>query len=124
MEYYPLFEKTNYGNICGKVRRFLVEDLNDCYSTLKELRANFYHVSVPKRKFSFKKLSSLKSYLHSFCKTDKVKGIPLSKDFIANVRRILNNTVQLHHSHVTGEIIGYTHRYCNQKIKEITSKYR
>ena len=65
LEYYPLFEKTKDGNICGEVRRFLVEDLNDCYSTLKELRADIYHVSLAKIKFSSKKLCSLKSYFHS-----------------------------------------------------------
>ena len=39
-------------------------------------------------------------------------------NFIENARRIQNNTVQLHHSHVTGEIICYSHSYCNQKIKK------
>ena len=76
LEYHPLFEKAiEDGNICDKVRSFLVGDLNDCYSTLKELREDIYHVSVPKRKFSSKKTSSKKllAFLYStmvdFCKT-------------------------------------------------------
>ena len=50
--------------------------------------------------------------------SDKVKGIPLSRNFIENVRGILNNTVQLHHSHVAGEILGYSHSYYDQKSRE------
>ena len=46
---------TEDGDICDEVRSFLVEDLHDCYSTLKELREDIYHVSVPKRKFSSEK---------------------------------------------------------------------
>ena len=55
LEYYPLFEKAIEGDICNEVRSLLVEDLNDCYSMLKELREDIYHVSVPKRKFSSEK---------------------------------------------------------------------
>ena len=43
----------------------------------------------------------------------------LSNNFVDNVRGILNNTVQLHHSHVTGEVIGYSHSYCNQKVRKL-----
>ena len=31
---------------------------------------------------------------------------------------MLNNAVQLHHSHVTGKITSYSHSYCNQKVTE------
>ena len=54
----------------------------------------------------------------SFCRTEQVKGIPLAKNFIENVRETLNNTIQLHHFHGTGEIIGYSHSYCNHKGRE------
>ena len=125
-EYYPLLEKTIEDcDICSEVRSVLVEDLNDCYSTLNELREDIYHVSVPKKKcsskntlFSEKIIALLYSTMVSFCRTDKVKGIPLAKNFIENVRETLNNTIQLHHFHGTGEIIGYSHSYCNHKGRE------
>ena len=53
-----------------------------------------------------------------FCRTDKVKGIALANNFIENVRETPNNTIQLHHFHGAGEIIGYSHSYCNQKVRE------
>ena len=100
-------------DICSEVRSVLVEDLNDCYSTLNELREDIYHVSVPKKKcsskntlFSEKIIALLYSTMVSFCRTDKVKGIPLAKNFIENVRETLNNT------------IGYSHSYCNHKGRE------
>ena len=42
----------------------------------------------------------------------------MSKNFIENVKGIMNNRTHVHHSHITGEIIGYTHSYCNQKVRE------
>ena len=37
-EYYPLFENAiKEGEMCDEVMNFLLEDLNNCYSTLEEL---------------------------------------------------------------------------------------
>ena len=58
----------------------------------------------------------------NFCQTDKVKGIPISEKFIENVKGILYNEIQIHHSHITGDIIGYSHSYCNLRIRE--NKYK
>ena len=56
LEYYPLFEKAlDDGDICDEVRNFLAEDLDDCYSTLKELKDDILHVSVPKKSIFFHK---------------------------------------------------------------------
>ena len=32
--------------------------------------------------------------------------------------------IQIHHSHINGEIIGYAHSYCNEKVRENKSKIR
>ena len=50
-----------------------------------------------------------------FCRTDKVKGIPLSKKFISH---IIENTHCIHHLHVSGEILGYARTFCNKKVRE------
>ena len=56
--------------------------------------------------------------------TKKVKGISVSKNFIQNIKGIMNNKTHIHHSHITGEIIGYSHSYYNQKSngKQIKNK--
>ena len=58
------------------------------------------------------------SNIVKFCKTDKIKGIPLSKKFIENLTDIRNEGNVIHHSHITGEIIGYAYPYWNGKVKE------
>ena len=46
----------------------------------------------------------------------------MSKNFIENLKGIMNNTIHMHHSHINDEIIGYVHRYCNQKVRVNKSK--
>ena len=42
----------------------------------------------------------------------------MSKNFIENLKGIMSNRTHVHHSHITGEIIGYAHSYCNQNLRE------
>ena len=39
-------------------------------------------------------------------------------DLFIYVHKTINVKVHLHHSHVTGKILGYTHDFCNQKVTE------
>ena len=60
-------------------------------------------------------------YQHSikFLPTDKIKGdFPISAKFLQNMIFIYKNQTTIHHSHVTGEIIGYAHEYCNLQARE------
>ena len=41
-----------------------------------------------------------------------------SLKFFSNVRDLIYGGYVIHHSHVTGEVIGYTHDLCNEKINE------
>ena len=47
-----------------------------------------------------------------------MKGIPLSRNFIENLLVIKIKGYVIHHSHVTGEIIGFAHNHCNYKVIE------
>ena len=38
--------------------------------------------------------------------------------FLENVRNIFFSREVIHHSHITGEITGYAHSFCNQKVME------
>ena len=35
-----------------------------------------------------------------------------------NIKGILNNQTLIHHYHISGEILGYSHSYCNLKVRE------
>ena len=41
-----------------------------------------------------------------------------TKDFVSNVRDLIYGGYIIHHSHVTGEVIGYAHDFCNKKMRE------
>lgn len=120
-EFYPEFEAVlNDGDISDEVCNFQLEDLDDCYLTLVELKDDIHRVQLPKKGFSSKKVIFSKNLLaFGFCKTDKVKGIPLSKNFIDNLKGILNIKTYIHHSHISNEIIGY-----GQDMKVRENKYK
>ena len=41
-----------------------------------------------------------------------------TNDLFESIHQIINVKVHLHHSHVTGEVIGYAHDFCNLKVRE------
>ena len=61
------------------------------------------------------------SYLYQntikFLPNDKIDpSFPMSDKFIQNLHHIFTNKSVVHHSHVTGEIIGFAHEYCNSQV--------
>ena len=111
--------------ICDEIRNFLLEDLGNNYETFEQLGKGIEHIQVPKKPFSSKKtlfsekiISFLYLSMINFCRTDKVKGIPLPKKFTENLQSIMKNTHRIHHSHETEQIKGYAHLFCNEKVRE------
>ena len=47
----------------------------------------------------------------------KIKNV-VTKNFFKNLRNLLYGSHVIHHSHVTGVIIGYVHDFCNKKVRE------
>ena len=70
---------------------------------------------APKQKaIGFLYLESIK-----FLPNDKISSdFPMSDNFLQNLFFVHNNQVTIHHSHVTGKIIGFAHKYCNLQIRE------
>ena len=42
----------------------------------------------------------------------------VTKNFFNSVNDLLFGSYVIHHSHVTGEIVGYAHDFCNKKLRE------
>lgn len=62
-------------------------------------------------------------YWHAFkvLKTGKVKGdVPISQKFLSNMIAIVKDQKCIHHSHVTGKIVGHTHSFCNERENYFT----
>lgn len=86
-------------------RKFLGEDLDDWYLTLSDLKDDLYDIDIPNKKFKLKEIlfsDKLVAFMYSlvikFCRTEKIKGIPLSKKIIENLKGIMNKGTQIHYS--------------------------
>ena len=44
------------------------------------------------------------------------------KNFLNSVLNFMLNDIVIHHSHISGNIIGYAHSFCNLKIRESYQK--
>ena len=57
----------------------------------------------------------------NFLPTDKIfssERLIVSEKFLINLFYIYTNRHVVHHSHVTGKILGHAHEYCNCQIRE------
>ena len=112
---------------CSEFMNFMIEELDNVYCTIDESKEDINNVAVKKKSFqkadfSKKIIIFIHSSLLKFVETDKVKGIPTSKKLIDNLKGIMRNKTHINHSHISGEITGYTHSYCNQDVRENKSK--
>ena len=109
-----------------KLENFMRDDLNDVFSHLGELKEAIDEVKVVKKFDKSPYIDKITCFIYSavmdFCKTDKINGIPISEKFVDNVKGISYNKTHIHHSHITGDIIGYAHSYCNFKVRENKKK--
>ena len=46
------------------------------------------------------------------------KGPIFSATFVDNGKGLMYNKTNIHHSHIAGDIIGYSHSYYNLKVRE------
>ena len=44
-------------------------------------------------------------------------------NFFVSAHRIISVKIHLHHSHVTGKIIGYAHDFSNMKVRENQNQF-
>ena len=105
-----------------KLEEFMGEDLNNVYAHLGEVKEAIDEVEVKKKIGKSNYIDKIICFIYSsimkFCETDKVKGIPMSEKFMENIKGILKNETHIHHSHISGEILGYSRSYCNFKVRE------
>ena len=114
------------GDITVEFQDFMLEELDNVYSTVSEMKDYIDNIVVAKKRFnkpnfSHKIISFIYSSLIKFVETNN-KGIPTSKNFVDNLKGIMRNKTHIHHSHISGEIIGYAHSHCNCKVRENKTK--
>ena len=92
------------------------------YVHLGEVKDAIDQIEVKKQFGKFNYIDKIICFIYSavmdFRKADKIQGIPESEKFIENVKGILNNKTHIYHSHISGEILGYSHSHYNLKVRE------
>ena len=69
-------------------------------------------------KFSLKIYAFVYDWLVYFPKSDIQYETFTTNSFFVNAHHLIKMKVHLHHSHITGKIIGYAHDFCNARVKE------
>ena len=67
-------------------------------STTKIIKKNTSPEDFPRGKFDYETLATYDLFIY--------------------VHKVINVKIHLHHSHITGKVIGYAHDFCNEKVRE------
>ena len=117
-------EASQNGEPTDDVINFMSFDQFFAYDSFADIKDSVNNISLPKRpcfkkiyNFREKAITFLYSNLIRFSSTSKVTAIPISKTFLDNIIAILSNTKCVHHSHITGNIYGYAHIFCNERVR-------
>ena len=92
-------------------------DLEGLVSEIKLVEIKNNSSKLPK--FTIKMYAFFYDCLMDFpaCKFNELKIIT-TKGMFEKFYRVINSKIHLHHSHVSGEIIGHAHNFCNWKVRE------
>ena len=114
-----LFSDCSYLNL----KRFIEKHFNE-FDSFKHIKQDIETVQI--KGYSNSKIPKFNLQLYAFV-YDKVMKFPFSKfeyetvtttNLFTSVHRIINAKIHLHHSHVTGEVKGYAHDFCNWTVRE------
>ena len=113
------FSDCSYVNL----KRFIEKHFSE-FDSFKHIKQDIETVEI--KGYSNSKIPKFNLQLYAFV-YDKVMKFPFSKfeyetvtttNLFTSVHRIINAKIHLHHSHVTGEVKGYAHDFCNWTVRE------
>ena len=98
------------------MNEFLLENCEECndFTNLKDKISETEVKSKQKSvipKFNLKLYAFFNQKIMCFPRTDFERETVATNNLFESVHKLLNVKIHLHHSHVTGEIIGYTHDF-------------
>ena len=74
-------------------------------------------------RFNLKLYAFVYYKLLEFPESDIAYDTITTNNFFKNVHRIVKVKMHLHHPHVTGEILGYVHDFCNFTVRENKTEF-
>ena len=113
------FSDCSYPNLVSFIQKHFSE-----FDSFKHIKQDIETVEI--KGYINSKIPKFNLQLYAFV-YDKVMKFPFSKfecetvtttNFFISVHRIINAKIHLHHSHVTGEVKGYAHDFCNWTVRE------
>ena len=113
------FSDCSYPNLVIFIEKHFSE-----FSTFEQIKQEIDEVEI--KGYTNSKIPKFKLQLYAFV-YDKIMKFPFSKfecetvtttNFFQSVHRIINVKIHLHHSHVTGEVKGFVHDFCNWLVRE------
>ena len=113
------FSDCSYPNLIRFIEKYLSE-----FDSFDDIKQEIESIQI--KGYVKSKIPKFNLQLYAFV-YDKVMTFPFSKfecetvatdNFFISVYRIINGKIHLHHSHVTGEVKGYAHDFCNWIVRE------
>ena len=107
----------------GELIEFLNEYCKDCIDFI-ELKEKVSDAEVKSKqkskipKFTLKLYAFFYQKIMCFPSTNFECETVTTNNLFESVHKLVNVKIHLHHSHVTGEIIGYVHDFCNWVVRE------
>ena len=78
---------------------------------MKNIVKKTYGNKIPK--FNLKLCAFVYDAMIDFPESNFMHDTITTANFFRNVHRLIKVKIHLHHSHITGEFLGYTHDFCN-----------
>ena len=119
---YSYDELTQSEDICSLENYYTAYDVDDDIDKLKSnielIEIKNYVKSNKIPKFNLKLYALVYNSLIEFPRSKFNYETITTNNFFGNVHKYIKVKIDLHHSHITGEIFGYSHDFCNWKVKE------
>ena len=89
--------------------------MNECgFDTFSDLLTEISQLKINK----IKTISFVYQHIFNFSGHEQEIKVFVSKNFIDSILNILYSNCVLHQSLIKRKIIGFAHKFCNQKVKE------
>ena len=102
-----------------------LQDIDENNESINQLRDNIDNIEIknitPGEKtpsFMLRLIAYIYHGIIDFPKSNFQYDTLTTKHFFKHFYRLIKSKIHLHHLHITGEILGYTHDFCNLMVRE------
>ena len=113
-------ESIEFENLKSNIENSANVELETIIAEIKNIKTSALRKTDKKDEITKKQvLDYLYKESLQFSKNENIDlEMPYSNSFLSNLAGIATNKPVVHHSHVSGKIIGFVHDFCNQKVRE------